>query len=304
MSSFKQAIVCDKCKKSFNCGNFSKHICVTSEIIDKIRQQYKDGVAVNDLLATFGTAVKIALRGQRRSRHESSKLNHKLHPEYYKKSKATRDKMSVDRKKYLEQHPEKVPYRLNHSSNQSWPEQVFENALNRNNIVGWTRRYMSGRYQYDFAFPLLKIDVEIDGETHLLENVKKIDNERDEWSRSQGWTVIRFKAKHVLRDVEQCIRLLQKCLENVDAVKNITNEIGQSFLMLRTKRERHRIEKNQRLQELQQEKQKQLLFRKQTLQSIEVGRGYISKLAKLWNVTHTQVRRVLKSDFLSSNIPA
>lgn len=127
-------------------------------------------------------------------------------------SDETKNKISKSRLKYLEDNPEKVPYLINHSSNKSYPEIIFENALISSNITGWIYNFRNGIYQYDFGFPDLKIDVEIDGATHLQENVQKIDKRRDEFSIANGWTVIRFSASDVKKDVITCINKLKEIL--------------------------------------------------------------------------------------------
>lgn len=111
--------------------------------------------------------------------------------------------------KYLKENPNKVPYLTNHSSKISYPEKIFKNALEVSNISGWTYNYQNGIYSYDFAFIEKKIDVEIDGGTHLLEKVKKIDERRDVYSKENGWIVIRFTAKEVKENVLKCINTLK-----------------------------------------------------------------------------------------------
>lgn len=114
-------------------------------------------------------------------------------------------RISNERIKYLTEHPDKVPYKLNHSSKMSYPEKIFKNALESANIIGWIYNYQNGIYSYDFAFPELKIDVEIDGSTHTQEKVKKIDERRDLFSKENGWIVVRFTAKEVKENVLNCI---------------------------------------------------------------------------------------------------
>jgi len=101
---------------------------------------------------------------------------------------------------------------INHSSRKSYPEQVFENALIASNITGWTYAFRNGIYEYDFAFVDKKIDVEVDGGTHTSEKIKKIDARRDIFSKSQGWTIVRFTAKEVKANVIKCIEELKKYL--------------------------------------------------------------------------------------------
>ena len=132
-----------------------------------------------------------------------------------------RDKISISRKKYLIEHPDKVPYLLNHSSKKSYPEKLFEDALIKSNIVGWIYNYQNSIYQYDFAFPNLKIDVEIDGSTHNQDKVKKIDKERDEFSISNGWKVIRFDAKSVIHNTIECVNKLKHIIENLSVSDEI-----------------------------------------------------------------------------------
>lgn len=130
----------------------------------------------------------------------------------FKWSDEHKERISNQRIKYLNENPDKVPYRLNHSSKMSYPEIIFKNALEAMNITGWTYNFQHGIYSYDFAFPLEKIDIEIDGGTHTLDKVKKIDERRDLFSVENGWTVIRFPAKLIKKDVVKCVQEIIKLL--------------------------------------------------------------------------------------------
>lgn len=127
-------------------------------------------------------------------------------------------KISKSRIKYLIENPDKVPYLMHHSSKESYPEKIFRIALIENNIQGWIQEYRNGIYSYDFAFVEHKIDIEIDGNTHRSEKVKKIDERRDLWSKEQGWRVIRISAKEVKDNVNKCIEKIQFTLN-----KNFNN---------------------------------------------------------------------------------
>lgn len=82
-------------------------------------------------------------------------------------SEETKKKISESRKKYLLEHPEKVPYKLNHSSKQSFPEKFFETVFINNGIVFEKEFYANG-YWLDFCFNKA-FYVEIDGEQHYLD---------------------------------------------------------------------------------------------------------------------------------------
>lgn len=146
-----------------------------------------------------------------RSAVESNKIFDKKYGSY-KHTEETKQKISNKRIEYLKNNPDKVPYLINHSSKQSYPEKVFENALKSSNITGWVLKYRNGLYEYDFAFPDKKIDVEIDGGTHKSDKVKKIDARRDTFSKENGWIVIRFEAERVKKNVIECINELKKVL--------------------------------------------------------------------------------------------
>ena len=115
-------------------------------------------------------------------------------------------KISAARKKFLDNNPDKVPYILAHSSKKSWPEKFFEELLVQNGITGWQYNYPFKRYRLDFAFPELKVDIEIDGSTHfLLDKVKQIDLERDTILKENGWRVLRIDARLLYSNIDDVL---------------------------------------------------------------------------------------------------
>lgn len=139
-----------------------------------------------------------------------------------KMSDEFRKKISEARKKYLKENPDKVSYLLFHSSRkESYPEKVFKETLERNNIIGWIKSFRSGLYTYDFAFPELGIDVEIDGATHKEPKVIEIDKRRDEYTNSIGWRVLRFPATNVIKNPQKCCEILINFIEETkDKIQN------------------------------------------------------------------------------------
>lgn len=181
---------------------------------ETIQKFYNEGHTWREIVEQFGCASasveKAVRRGdlKLRNKSEAGVLSNKKKPR--KLSDETKRKISISRTKYLMEHPDKVPYKLNHSSKKSYPEIVFENALKSSGITGWEYNYQNSIYSYDFAWPKEKIDVEIDGGTHLSEKVLEIDRRRDIFSRSCGWKVIRFTAKEVKDDVVGCLKKLKE----------------------------------------------------------------------------------------------
>lgn len=106
----------------------------------------------------------------------------------------TRKKISIKRKKYLEDNPDKVPYLINHFSNgPSYAERYWQGILDAHNI-NYIAEHRVSLYSLDFAIPEKKIDLEIDGDQHYLDNrIVESDKRRTDFLQSEGWTVIRIK---------------------------------------------------------------------------------------------------------------
>ena len=96
--------------------------------------------------------------------------------------------LSEMRKQYLKLHPEKVPYLLNHSSRESFPERFFREAFTNEGFPTFTQdKYVNG-YFLDFAFEGLNKYIEVDGEQHYLDQriiehdkVRQANLDNTEW---------------------------------------------------------------------------------------------------------------------------
>lgn len=111
-----------------------------------------------------------------------------------KHSDETRKKISDARIKYLRENPDKVPYKLNHYSHgRSYPEEYWKGILDSNGIA-YVEQHQIGPYQLDFAILDSKIDFEIDGEQHHLdERIVASDKRRNKYLEDLGWTIIRVR---------------------------------------------------------------------------------------------------------------
>ena len=182
---------------------WKSHTVEGKELDNKIRKTFENGrVGTNQFIKAKSEGRIICVSKETREKIGRNWLGRK-HTEEAKR------KISKSLTKYLQEHPDRVPYIHNHSSKNSYPEILFEDALREHNITGWQYHYRNGIYQYDYAFPELKIDVEIDGGTHASEKVIIIDERRDKFSKENGWTILRFTAKRIKEDVILCINELE-----------------------------------------------------------------------------------------------
>lgn len=143
----------------------------------------------NDILKRRGEKVSLIMKGRPGK----------------KKTEEEKKKLSEAAIRYYEKNPDKIPYRLNHSSKESYPEKIVREYFEANNITGWVQEYPFGRFSLDFAFVDKKIDIEIDGSTHLQEKIIIKDIRRDKILIDSGWKVLRITAKELKNNFKQCI---------------------------------------------------------------------------------------------------
>jgi very-short-patch-repair endonuclease len=185
----------------------------------QIQEDYSRGLSQKDLIKKYNVSINDLYRAKKqglitfRSKSEARRTATVNKPRTH--SEETKKKISERRKAYLALHPEKVPYRLNHSSKRSMPELIFEKALVDYGFVkgvDFQSEHPMSLYQYDFAFLEQRIDIEIDGGTHTSDKVVEIDKRRDQWSLERGWRILRLTASEVLKDVNACLNKLLEML--------------------------------------------------------------------------------------------
>lgn len=109
-----------------------------------------------------------------------------------KHSEKTKKLLSDQKKKYLNENPDKIPFLLNHSSKESYPEKYFKELFKNENIL-LKYHLRIGRYELDFYNEDLKKYIEIDGEQHYLPKMILHDNERTKYLENLGWKGLRIR---------------------------------------------------------------------------------------------------------------
>ena len=100
--------------------------------------------------------------------------------------------LSKIRKQYLKEHPDKVPYLMNHhSKGDSYPEIYFKNVFSNANI-NYNQNYYQNGYFLDFAWPDKKIYIEVDGEQHYVDRrIIEHDKVRTANLVESGWVCVK-----------------------------------------------------------------------------------------------------------------
>jgi very-short-patch-repair endonuclease len=163
----------------------------------EIQKYYNNNHTWNDIINEFNisnnTIYKATKTGKlkTRTRSEANVVANIKNTKVL--SNETKEKISKSRKKYLKEHPDQVPYLLNHySKGESYPEKYFEYILNKTEIK-YKRYVQISYYNIDFAFIEKGIDLEIDGDQHYLDKkIVESNKERDIFLTNNGWKVIRI----------------------------------------------------------------------------------------------------------------
>jgi len=183
---------------------------------DFLQKEYDSGFSARELAEKFKIHKSSVFAAMKDGRIKARTISESLHIHNSKNTRKhtqeTKDKISLKRIEFIKNNPDKVPYLLNHSSKESYPEKCMREALMQHSILGWQPNYPYHIYRLDFAFPELKIDLEVDGKTHQNENVIEIDNRRNQFLINDGWLVIRIPALEVTRKINQFIPKLQEII--------------------------------------------------------------------------------------------
>lgn len=110
-----------------------------------------------------------------------------------KHSQETKNKISQSYKSFLENHPDKIGWIINHSSKKSYAEKYFEEVFKNENINLKYHKQI-GRYELDFYNEDLMKYIEIDGHQHTdSEYMIQHDKDRDLYLENLGWKGMRIR---------------------------------------------------------------------------------------------------------------
>ena len=199
--STKSAVPCCYCGRNFlNRANRFKHekCCVKTDG-DDVQAEYDTGLSLNQLALKYGVTSKFIEGAVRNTR--SRKVGTRIHFE------------NTDRRPY--------------SRGQSHGEKAFEEKLKEAELGAVKEMPLAG-YRLDFAFPAIKLDVEIDGCQHYrTEQAKQHDGQRDAKLMALGWTVYRIDSQDFLKRKSVVFSLFMEFLRLVRPIPSKVAYLGQ-----------------------------------------------------------------------------
>ena len=189
----------------------------TEEKEQIIKDYVENFFSLKDIYKKYSIKSKIwvdkLLDGKKRSFSEANKIAHKKHPNSFRHSEETKDKIRKARLNWMKEHPEQTAWR---KKNMSYPEKCFKKILEDN---GLDKKYLIYReysvfpYFIDYAFVNEKLAVEIDGSQHLEEDRKNRDEKKDALLLSKGWKILRIAANEVTHDGTKALKAVLDMLE-------------------------------------------------------------------------------------------
>jgi very-short-patch-repair endonuclease len=167
---------------------------------EEIQKYYDSGLSCDDIIKRFKISSATLWRAKKkglfkpRTMSEGTSLYRKLNPDKLSHTEATKKKLSKIRTKHLKEHPDQVPYLLNHySKGDSYPEKYFKELFEKENISLQFHKQI-GLYQLDFYNEEKKIVIEIDGEQHYVDKrIVASDVKRTNFLVSLGWRIYRIR---------------------------------------------------------------------------------------------------------------
>jgi len=97
-------------------------------------------------------------------------------------------------------------------SNQTPTEKKLWEFIRRKQFYGiqFYRQYGIGPYIADFYAPSIKLCIEVDGDQHYTADGKEYDSERDNYMKTLNISVIRFRNKEVLQNIDEIVDMIEK----------------------------------------------------------------------------------------------
>jgi very-short-patch-repair endonuclease len=163
---------------------------------EEVQLFYNNDKTWSDVCGYFNISQNLIISAKKLglfiSRSKSESISISLRKTPRKHSEETKKKISDIRKKYLQDNPDKVPYKLNHSSKESYPEKYFTEVF-ENEGIEVVKSFNIGIYELDFCILDKKIDIEIDDSQHYYdEKIVESDKRRNKFLEDNGWDIIRI----------------------------------------------------------------------------------------------------------------
>jgi very-short-patch-repair endonuclease len=186
--------------------------------------------------------------------------------------------------------------------NKSYAENFFYQFLINNGFKyknDFFTEFPFSLYRADFFFPRKKLVIEIDGQQHLEKERRLSDLKKDKHLSNLGIKVFRISWLNIFHNSKESFNEILKVLNTTKntnlLIKNFTKkQIKLLKHLTKIKKQLKKIKIKKRIETQKKKNQKREKYITD-LKHIKIKRGFIAKLSKKWDLSHTQIRRILKS---------
>jgi very-short-patch-repair endonuclease len=314
-----------------------ENFCIYDEkIINEIVKAYKiEKLSFNELGRKFPKSltrhaiIQIKQQNIQRTQSEISKIAHKRYSQSFILTDKQRQQRSINMSNYLKttrNHPWK-------NKKESFPAKIMREWLERNSKYKIYREYtpedFEKNYRIDLAIIDLKIAIEVNGNSHYENGCfTKYHIERQKYIELKGWKVINIYAGLIVSDFQKVEEILNQYFEtgeneilnviedyqnekikmieqkygnqireyflnNISLIE-ITRKINISFKDLRYFLSKNNLKRKRIKATNKRDKQKMLKL----IKDIDFSTfGWVGKVAKIWNISHPHISRIMKQDF-------
>jgi len=91
-------------------------------------------------------------------------------------------------------------------------EKILVDALCKEGIDFVFQYPVRTGFVLDFAWPDIKLAVEVDGPYHKLKKRRRADAFRDYMLKRGGWTILRFDVEMITEHIDEVIKIIKKKL--------------------------------------------------------------------------------------------
>ncbi|OGE78187.1 MAG: hypothetical protein A2751_03445 [Candidatus Doudnabacteria bacterium RIFCSPHIGHO2_01_FULL_46_14] len=94
-------------------------------------------------------------------------------------------------------------------------ERILWGHLKNKSVLGvkFRRQYSVGKYIVDFYCPLLKLAIEIDGDSHFDDNSARLDKDRQAYIQSFGIKFLRFTNQEIYKNLEAVLEEIETAIK-------------------------------------------------------------------------------------------
>jgi very-short-patch-repair endonuclease len=252
--------------------------------------------------------VTIALRDKCRSLSEAFKLLHLKHPEIFKHTTVTKNKIRKARFEYLKKRTGKTAWEKRSKQIPSSLEQWFIDKVilkfNLNEKYDIVSEYAEFPYFIDFAFVNIKLAIELDGPAHFSHGNTRFEHdlEKDKHLLLKGWKVVRIAYNEINQEKINSFLDLLSSLDKYEYVqKSLENH------MLKNKTLRIARDNSKKLKLQQKSKIRSLLQLLKQFEKIKIienssidfsKNGWVSEVSKLLKIKTQKVNKWIKTYML------